>query len=106
MSTPRLPAMFSLFRQRPTRGFDPVTRYYDPLKEERDERINKALAEAKSTVTRAADRELFASRMRHSWQRESSTRSQLIRLVMIMGMVMVILFFIVRSFGLLDHWNA
>lgn len=106
MSAPRLPAMFSLFRQRPTRGFEPVTRYYDPLKEERDERISKARAEAQATDTRAADRELFAGRMRHSWQRESSNRTQLIRLVMIMGMVMVILFFIVRSFGLLEYWNA
>ena len=31
--------MFSLFRQRGPKGFDPVTRYYDPLKEAQEERL-------------------------------------------------------------------
>jgi hypothetical protein len=93
--------MFSLFRQRSTRGFDPVTRYYDPVKEEREERLSKARVQRDGEALRDADRALFADRMRHSWQRESSDRSHLVRLVLVMGMVLVILFFIVRSFGLL-----
>lgn len=106
MSAPRLPALFSLFRQRPTRGFDLVTRYYDPLKEERDERLRKVRAEALVEEERRADRDLFAERMRHSWQRQSSDRTQLVRLVLIMGMVIAILYFIVKGFGLLEYWNA
>lgn len=106
MPAPRLPALFSLFRQRDTRGFDLVTRYYDPVKEEREERIRTARVSAKEDPQSAADRELFAQRMRHSWQRQSSPRTQLVRLVLIMGMVMIILLFIVRSFGLLALWDA
>jgi hypothetical protein len=101
MSAPRLPALFSLFRQRGPRGFDLVTRYYDPLKEERDERLRKARATAKTEVPDAGNRELFAQRMRHSWQRQSSDRTHLIRLALIMTVVLVIISFIVRSFGLL-----
>jgi len=106
MPAPRIPALFSLFRQRPTRGFDLVTRYYDPLKEQRDERLRKVRADAVAEHSRSADRELFAERMRHSWQRQSSDRTHLIRLVLIMGMVIAILYFIVKGFGLLEYWNA
>jgi hypothetical protein len=95
-----------MFRQRGPRGFDLVTRYYDPLKEERDERIRKARASARTPDPRAEDRELFAQRMRHSWQRQSSDRTHLIRLVIIMSMVIAILYFIVRSFGLLAFGDA
>lgn len=98
--------MFSLFRQRPTRGFDLVTRYYDPLKEARDERLRKVRSVAMVEEERRADRELFAERMRHSWHRQSSDRTQLIRLLLIMGMVIAILYFIVKGFGLLEYWNA
>jgi len=101
MSAPRLPALFSLFRQRGPRGFAPGTRYYDHAKEEREERLRKARTAASAESTLAGDRELFSQRMRHSWQRQSSSRTHLIRLVLIMTMVIVILFFIVRSFGLL-----
>lgn len=98
--------MFSLFRQRSTRGFEPVTRYYDPLKEQRNERLRKVRAEALAEEGVKADRELFAERMRHSWHRQSSDRTHLIRLVLIMGMVIAILYFIVKGFGLLEYWNA
>lgn len=98
--------MFSLFRQGSTRGFDPVTRYYDPVKEQREERLRKVRAEATAEKLFKADRELFADRMRHSWHRQSSERTHLTRLVLIMGMVIVILYFIVKGFGLLQYWNA
>jgi hypothetical protein len=106
MPAPRVPALFSLFRQRGPRGFDLVTRYYDPLKEEREERIRKARADADAEGLLTADRRFFAERMRHSWQRQGSDRTHLIRLVLIMTMVIVILYFIVKGFGLLEYWNA
>jgi len=97
VQAPRLPAQFSLFRQRGPRGFDLVTRYYDPLKEAREERLRKAGKEG-----RDARRELFSARMRHSWQRHGSDRAHLVRLVVVMGLVIAILYFIVKSFALLD----
>lgn len=106
MPAPRIPALFSLFRQRGPRGFDLVTRYYDPLKEERDERIRKVRREMDATALQEEDRRLFAERMRHSWRRQSSDRAHIIRLVLIMCMVMVMLFFIIKGFGLLTYWNA
>lgn len=106
MSAPRIPALFSLFRQRGPRGFDLVTRYYDPLKEERDERLRKARSAGAVADGRSAGRELFAERMRHGWRRQSSERAHLVRLVVIMGMVIAILYFIVKGFGLLAYWNA
>lgn len=98
--------MFSLFRQRGPKGFDPVTRYYDPLKEARDERLRKLAAEQRAEAERTADRDLFAERMRHSWRRQSSDRAHLIRLVVVMGLVITILYFIVKGFGLLATFNG
>ena len=98
--------MFSLFRQRGPKGFDLATRYYDPVKEEREERRRKVKKETNGAELIGHDRELFADRLRHSWRRQSSDRSHIIRLVLIMGMVIAILFFIVKGFGLLSYWNA
>lgn len=106
MPAPRIPALFSLFRQRGPRGFEPATRYYDQAKEEREERQKRIRAAAEANEPVPADRELFAQRMRHSWQRESSNRTHLVRLLLVMTMVIVILFFIVRSFGLLAIIDA
>jgi hypothetical protein len=106
MRSPLLPAQFSLFRQRRIRGFDPVTRYYDPVKEELAERIRKAGQSPDVDALRDTDRRLFGERMRHSWQRQNSDRAQLVRLVVIMGLVMAILYYIVRSFALLSYWDA
>ena len=86
--------MFSLFRQRGARGFDFPTRYYDAEKEEREQRhraVREGSAEAK---------ELFRERLHHSWHRERSSGAHLQRLVLIIGMVTVILYFIIKAFGL------
>ncbi|MCW5898027.1 MAG: hypothetical protein KIT10_02065 [Flavobacteriales bacterium] len=102
----RVPALFSLFRQRGPREFHIGTRYYDPLKEQREERLKRTRREADARDLRTADRELFAQRMRHSWRRQSSDRAHIMRLVVIMGLVIAILYFIVKGFGLLGYWNA
>ena len=106
MSAPRITAMFSLFRQRGPKGFDLATRYYDAQKEEREERLKKLKREADADTLRAEDRRLFSERMRHSWRRQSSDRAHILRLVIIMGMVIAILYFIIKGFGLLAYWNA
>jgi Flp pilus assembly protein TadB len=98
--------MFSLFRQRGPKGFELATRYYDPKKEERAERLKKLKREADAETLRAEDRRLFAERMQHSWRRQSSDRTHIVRLVLIMGMVIAILYFIVKAFGLLAYWDA
>jgi len=97
MQAPKLPAMFSLFRQRGPRGFDLPTRYYDAEKEQREERKRSIRVQAKSG---SVDHELFRERLHHSWHRERSGSAQLQRLVLIIGMVSVILFFIIKGFGL------
>ena len=98
--------MFSLFRQRGPKGFELATRYYDARKEERNERMAKLKREADADVLREEDRRQFAERMRHSWRRQSSDRAHIVRLVIIMGMVIAILYFIIKGFGLLTYWNA
>lgn len=100
MQAPKLPAMFGIFRQRKLRGFEYAPRYYDQAAEERKERLERLRAEGHQES--GARREDLRSRMRHSWQREGSDRASIIRLVVIMGMVLLILYFIIRSFGLLD----
>jgi hypothetical protein len=92
--------MFSLFRQRGPRGFDPATRFYDPEKEARAERLRRS---GGNSVLRedARDREAFARQIRHSWQRKhGSGGGQVQRLVLSIGMVSVILYFIIKAFGL------
>jgi len=106
MQSSKFAAMFSMFRQRGPNGFHPVTRYYDPVKEERAERLERLRKEADRTDEPVFDRELMAGRIRHSWQRQSSDRSQLIRLVIIMGLVIVILYYLIMSFGLLERANG
>jgi hypothetical protein len=49
---------------------------------------------------------VFSARMRHSWQRQSSDRTHLIRLVIVMGLVLTILYYLIMSFGLLEQWNG
>lgn len=100
MQAPKLPTAFGIFRQRKLRGFDYTPRYYDPVEEERKERIERAVAEGRSAAS-ARHAEL-RERMRHSWQRDGSDRASLMRLVAIMGMVCIILYFIIKGFGLLD----
>lgn len=95
MQAPKLPANFSLFKQRPTRTFDYTPRYYDARKEEREQRM----AKAKEGVH---DREALRERMRHSWQREGGHRASTTRLVVIMGLVCAVLYFIIKGFGLLE----
>lgn len=89
--------MFSLFRQRRLRGFDYTPRYYDAAKEAREER--------RARVQGAApDAEAFRERLRHGWQREGSDRASVMRLVVIMGLVCIILYSIMKGFGLLQHF--
>jgi uncharacterized membrane protein YccC len=106
MQAPKFSAMFSLFRQSGPRGFHIGTRYYDPVKEEREERLQRLQQHPELRNTRSMDRELFASRIRHSWQRQSTDRSHLVRLVIVMGLVITILYYLVRSFGLLEQLNG
>ncbi len=72
-----------------------LTRYYDAEKEEREKR-HKAVLEGDR-----ATRELFRERLHHSWHRERSSGAHLQRLVIIIGLVRAILFFIIKAFGLL-----
>ena len=83
-----------------------ATRYYDPVKEEREERLQRVRASRDPITGKEYDRELFAQRMRHSWQRQTTSRSHLIRLVIVMGLVITILYYLIMSFGLLEHWNG
>lgn len=101
MSVPRVTAKFSIFKQRQPRGFDLVTRYYDPLKEARDERLKRVRAEADAEAVREADRELLGARMRHSWQRSGSERASVLRLLLILGVVLVILYALAKRFQLI-----
>lgn len=98
--------MFSLFRQSGPKGFHIGTRYYDPVKEEREERLQRLRNEMGSGAQPGFDRELLASRMRHSWQRQTTDRSHLIRLVIVMGLVITILYYLIMSFGLLEQFNG
>jgi hypothetical protein len=106
MPAPKFPAMFSLFRQNGPKGFHIGTRYYDPVKEEREERLKRLRSEMDPGARRALEREVFSARMRHSWQRQSSDRTHLIRLVIVMGLVLTILYYLIMSFGLLEQWNG
>ena len=40
--------------------------------------------------------------MRHSWQREGGDRANVMRLVVIMALVCVVLYYIIKGFGLVD----
>lgn len=98
MQPPRIPALFSLFRQRGGRGFDYTPRYYDAAKEARHQRIQRAAgAEGQGP-------EAFRARMRHSWQRQGGEGASVMRLVVVMAMVCGILYFIIKGFGLLQHF--
>lgn len=100
MQAPKLPAMFSLFRQRAPRGFDYAPRYYDALKEASEERRKRLRLKGDPTAPRNERHEIMRDRMRHSWHRQGSSRNSVMRLVVVMGMVCVILYFIIKGFGL------
>lgn len=92
--------MFSIFRQRRPRTFDYAPRYYDPKAEERQERRVRFTARNEGVPDGPhAD---FRERMRHGWSRPGGERASTMRLTLIMGVVCVILYFIVKAFGLLD----
>lgn len=102
MSAPRLPAMFSLFRQRQPRGFDLVTRYYDPIKEARDERLKRMAAERDAETVRALDREMLSARMRHSWHTRGTGSAAIRRFTLALALVLGILYVLARHYGLLN----
>jgi hypothetical protein len=84
LQAPKLPAQFSLFRQRPLKGFGYTPRYYDPMAEERQERMARLREQAGQGAT--GDREALRQRLRHSWQREGSNRSSAMRLAVLLGL--------------------
>lgn len=90
--------MFSLFRQRGPRGFDLVTRVYDAEKEARKERMARIQHEGASST---ADHEHLSQRMRHSWQRQHRGSGAAQRYLITLGLVGVVLFFIIKVYGLL-----
>jgi len=96
MLAPKLPAMFSLFRQRGPKRFELATRYYDAEKEAREERTKRVVGK------NGVDRELLAQRMRHSWQRQHTGKGQVQRYLFTLGIVAVIVFFIIKGFGLVN----
>lgn len=106
MPAPKFSAMFSLFRNSGPRGFQPAMRYYDPVKEERMERLERLRKGHNSNDLMAYDREILAGRIRHSWHRQSADRTHLMRLLIVMGVVMIILYYLIMSFGLLEQWNG
>lgn len=88
--------MFSLFRQRGPKRFELATRYYDAEKEAREERAKRVVGK------NGVDRELLSERMRHSWQRQHSGQGKVQRYVLTLGIVGVIVFFIIKGFGLVS----
>ncbi|MCB0790556.1 MAG: hypothetical protein H6595_14420 [Flavobacteriales bacterium] len=91
--------LFSLFRNRGPREFDYTPRYYDPEKERRAERDARIKAEMDGAAPGAAyDRERFAARLRHSWQRERSGGTYIARLVLVLGGVLGLLWAIYSAY--------
>lgn len=100
MQAPRVPAMFSLFKQRPSRGFDYRPRYYDPAEEARQERRDRLRAQG--TSEGAARREELRERIRHSWQRQGSVRSSNLRLMVVLAMVSALAYTLYKGFVLIQ----
>ena len=84
MQAPKLPAQFSIFRQRQLKGFDYTSRYYDAKEEARKERMQRLKGEG--AAAGASGREAFRERLRHSWHREGSDRASSSRLVVLLGL--------------------
>lgn len=101
MPRARSSSLFNLFRQPVPRGFEPGLRYYDPVKEEHQERLKCFRAEKDQMALREADRDLFGSRMRHAWQRRSSARAHMLRMLLALGVVLLVLYVLAMRFGLL-----
>jgi uncharacterized membrane protein YccC len=102
MKVPKLPGQFSLFRQRGARGFDLPTRFFDADAEARKERLEQARKRGEATELLQGDRERLSKEMRHSWQRQSSNNGHTARLAVTLGAVCIILFFIIKGFGLVQ----
>lgn len=100
MQAPKIPAMFSLFRQRPVKGFDYTPRYYDPKAEARAERAARVKAQAEGGT---GDREALRARLRHSWQREGSNKASSSRLVVLLGLFASLAYAAVRMLGLMNN---
>jgi len=102
MNPTRLPAQFSLFKQRAPRGFDLPTRHYDAEAEARAERLKQARDRDAQQSLVAGDRARLSHQMRHSWQRQRHDNGRTARLAMILVGVSAVLFFLMRGFGLLN----
>lgn len=102
MNPPKLPAQFSLFKQRAPRGFDLPTRYYDAEAEARAERLKQARERGNREALLSEDRARLSQQMRHSWQRQHHDNGRTARLAMILVGVSAVLFFLMRGFGLLN----
>ena len=102
MNAPKLPARFSLFKQRGPRSFDPPTRYYDAEAESRAERLKQARERGTQEALLSRDRARLSQRMRHSWQRQHHDNGRTVRLAMILVGVSAVVLFLMRGFGLLN----
>jgi len=102
MNAPKLPAQFSLFKQRKPRGFDLPTRHCDAEAEGRAERLKQARDRGAQEALVAGDRARLSHQMRHSWQRQHHDNGRTARLAMVLVGVSAVLFFLMRGFGLLN----
>ena len=102
MNPPKLPAQFSLFKQRAPRGFDLPTRHYDAEAEARAERLKQARERGRQEALLGEDRARLSRQMRHSWQRQHHDNGRMVRLVMILVGVSAVVLFLMRGFGLFN----
>ena len=100
MSGLRHISLFSFFRQAGPKGFRFPPRYYDPVTEAQEERAERLRREVDGDNT--LRRELFAERMRHSWQRRSSDRARSGRLLIVLALVAFTLYLLYKGYVLLD----
>ncbi len=98
MQAPRIPAVFSLFRQRRLKGFDYAPRYYDPKAEARRERMARLQGAEGQGGTH--DREALRARLRHSWHRQGSAKASSSRLVVLLGLFAALAYAAIRVLGL------
>lgn len=98
MQPSRLIASFSLFRQRPPKGFDLPTRYYDPARDRRREREAAIKAELEEGAPASFDRGRFSSKVREAWQPRRRDAGYPVRLLLTLGLVMAMLYIVYRNF--------
>jgi hypothetical protein len=101
MQAPKLPAAFSLFRQRRLKGFDYTPRYYDAREEARKERLSRL--KGSGTDGHPYSSEAMRTRLRHSWQREGGNQASSSRLLVLLGLFAALAYAAIRMLGLTDY---